>query len=609
MSFGTVAVARSLAEGLRRPARSRLCPGDVPALCAGPAALHDRQVTSTVPVARGVGAASVVGALATAAGALPVLFGLTAAQVPTGAVYAMAWPLFGLVGTLLLDRGRTPRLGGALVGVALVPLLVAGIATARRLEGSFWSAYEQTWQDLLVTCLVLTVGALTWGHGAATDRLSRRRLLWLVVGGALLVAATSATAASGTSVATATVTSIGLALTAGLVLALVLAENLRPVDEPLADAGLVVATALAAVVLGLAVDMAADRVRAPNPDAAAAVVAVAAAGLVAPAALRLRRFLLEGRYGTGVLTPADVAAITADLHRDADPRLLAGKAAAMVAAASGHPQGRLVLGGDVPDPEPGWFVHPLAVGGDRVGSLLLRAPQPEGPEPRQEARVDQLLPTVALVARAVGLAVEAEHARQDVTRQREAERARILEDLHDGLGPVLAGMSMRVQAQLRTEPGPLLSALATELAECRGDLRRIVSGLTPSALAHDDLPRALERLVQSFGVAVPSIELTTDVDGQIAPAVAVAVYRCVAEGITNAVRHAGATQVHVAVATRGAQVVVEISDDGAGRAVVPGVGLTSLRRRAEALGGRLDVHVAATGTRLCVQLPTVGAVA
>ena len=204
------------------------------------------------------------------------------------------------------------------------------------------------------------------------------------------------------------------------------------------------------------------------------------------------------------------------------------------------------------------------MGGDRVGSLLLRAPQPEGPEPRQEARVDQLLPTVALVARAVGLAVEAEHARQDVTRQREAERARILEDLHDGLGPVLAGMSMRVQAQLRTEPGPLLSALATELAECRGDLRRIVSGLTPSALAHDDLPRALERLVQSFGVAVPSIELTTRVDGQIAPAVAVAVYRCVAEGITNAVRHAGRDPGARGGRDPGAQVVVEISDDGAG---------------------------------------------
>ncbi len=561
-----------------------------------------------VPATRGMTAASTVGALATAAAALPAMVAMTAPEVPTGAVFAMSWPLFGFVGTLLLDRGATTRLGWALIAVALVPLLAAG-TTLARLDGGFWPAYEQTWRELLVTCVVLAVGVLTWAHGAAADRLSRRRLVWLVLGGAVLVAAVSSAAATATPRATATVTSVGLLLMAGLVLVLVLAVNLRPVDEPLVDAGLALGTVLTAAALGVGVGWVADRVQAPNPDLAAAVVAVAAAGLLAPAALRLRRFTVESRYGTGVLTPADVSAITADLHRDAAPRELAGKAAAMVAAASGHPQGRLLLSAEAPDPEPGWLVHPLDVGGDRVGFLLLQSPQPEGPEPRQVARVDQLLPTVALVARAVGLAVEAEHARQDVTRQREAERARILGDLHDGLGPVLAGMSMRVQAQLRTQPGPLLSALSAELAECRGDLRRIVSGLTPSALARDDLPSALQRLVRSFGATAPGIELTTQVDEDLTADVTVAIYRCVAEGITNAIRHASATQVRVEVSTRDAHVLVEVCDDGAGGAVVPGVGLTSLRRRAEDLGGRLDVHPATTGTRLCVQLPTGGVAA
>ena len=54
-------------------------------------------------------------------------------------------------------------------------------------------------------------------------------------------------------------------------------------------------------------------------------------------------------------------------------------------------------------------------------------------------------------------------------------RSRILGDLHDGVGPVLAGLSMRVQAELRRDPTPLLDALAKELADCRSDLRRIVS--------------------------------------------------------------------------------------------------------------------------------------
>src|SRR5215203_3689266 len=102
----------------------------------------------------------------------------------------------------------------------------------------------------------------------------------------------------------------------------------------------------------------------------------------------------------------------------------------MVAAASGHAQVTLLLGEDGPDVPPGWVDHPLLVGGDRVGTLLLQSDDPQGPEPRPRRMVEQLLPTVALICRAVGLALEAEHARQDVVRERDAERTRILGDLH-----------------------------------------------------------------------------------------------------------------------------------------------------------------------------------
>lgn len=256
-----------------------------------------------------------------------------------------------------------------------MPLLVAGL-TFPTTGRSFWSAYEKVWLHFLVGLVVLAVGVLTWAHGAAADRLSRRRLVWLALWGAVLVAAISATAAVGASRTTATATSVGLLLMAGLVLVLVTATKLRPVDEPLGDAGLLVGTIGLAVALSLAVRWVAQQIDAPNPDVAALVVAVASAGLFTPAALRLRRYFVESRYGTGLLTPADVVALTADLHRDTDPRALAGKAAAMVAAASRHPEVRLVLGAEPPDPAPGWLVHALAVGGDRVGSLLLRTQHP-----------------------------------------------------------------------------------------------------------------------------------------------------------------------------------------------------------------------------------------
>jgi signal transduction histidine kinase len=226
-----------------------------------------------------------------------------------------------------------------------------------------------------------------------------------------------------------------------------------------------------------------------------------------------------------------------------------------------------------------------------------------------------LLPTVSLVAHAVGLAIEAEHARQDVARERDLERSRILGDLHDGVGPVLAGMSMRVQAELRRDPTPVLQALAKELADCRGDLRRIVSGLTPSALHDGDLAGALARLVDSFAADDRSVTLRTGLVATnglvLTPEVTVAVYRSVAEGITNALRHGNPSQVTVDVTIgAGGRIEVDVCDDGTGTSVVPGVGLTSLRRRAEQLGGQLNVERAhPTGVRLHVELPVAGAAA
>jgi signal transduction histidine kinase len=85
---------------------------------------------------------------------------------------------------------------------------------------------------------------------------------------------------------------------------------------------------------------------------------------------------------------------------------------------------------------------------------------------------------------------------------------------------------------------------------------------------------------------------------------AVAVYRSVAEGITNALRHGRAERVTVNVhGEPGGGVAVEVGDDGAGGPIVWGVGLSSLRRRAEELGGILDVAAGETGTRLRMNLP------
>lgn len=546
----------------------------------------------------------VLAALATSLGALPLIAGFSQSEVPTAALYGAGWPALGVAAALLLDRPAHVRVGRTLAVLALLPAAMVALAVATS-NGSAWGRLEELWREWDVVLVLLTLVLVAWAMGHAPGRVPRRRLFWLLVWAAVVLGTVLVIDATFEARAVAVVITLGMWALAGLVTRLATATELRPVAEPFIEVAAVALTLGIGAAVGVAVRLVGARAGVPAPDLTAAFAAVATTALAWPAAAWWRRSVLVRRYGTGTLTLDDVESITADLHQLSDPRELLAKAAEMVARSSGSSDVTLVLGADCPDVAPGRIAHPLLVAGDRVGTLLVGCADPEGPEPRQARIVAQLTPTLSLVCRAVDLAVEAQHAREDVARERDAERARILRDLHDGLGPVLAGMSMRVQAELRRSPTPLLGALAPQLAEARGDLRRIVSGLTPLALHDADLADALEQLVATFDGDGRRVGLNVRVERPLPQDVAVTVYRSVAEGITNAVRHGGAHQVGVCVATRPGRVVVDIDDDGAGGPIAPGVGLTSLRQRAEHLGGSLSVGPAGGGGVLMhVELPT-----
>ena len=591
---------------------SRRDPRTVPRPPCPPAIQHhgDVSVQPTTGTGQPGFPTAVVGAaLATGAGMIPVFAGFGEDRLPVAATASAGWVALGLAAAVLVDRPDTRRVGSVFAACAAVPAVIGGVALIQ--DGArLWPAFARLWDRYGWLAVAAALVAIAWAVDLARDRMSRRRLVWLVLWVAVLFGSVLAARLTGDQSRAALVTLLGMWTFAAAATRVLLARELRPVVEPLVDAALVVGAVAVSAALGQGVRAAGRWAGLPSPDASAAFVTVAAAALSWPLGVWLRRTYLERRYGRGMLTPADVAVITAGLHREADPRDLLAKAAGMVAAASGHREVSIVLGPDEPDQPDGVLLHhPLVVAGDRVGTLSIRLEHPEGPEPRQTRMVERLLPTVSLVARAVGLAIEADHARQDVARERDLERARILGDLHDGVGPVLAGLSMRVQAELRRAPTPLLEALAKELADCRGDLRRIVSGLTPSALHDGDLAGALARLVDSFASEGRTVSLRTGLDPAPAPAltpeVTVAVYRCVAERITNARRHGNPSRVTVDVRVGVAgRIEVDVCDDGTGGTVVPGVGLMSLLRRAEQLGGRLQVEPAQpTGVRLHVELP------
>lgn len=572
---------------------------------------------ATAPVPRRVLGATAVVALGAA---LPLLFVLPHGTVSIDATLPLlAWLVVGIAGIVGVERHPGPGLssmpvGWAAVAAATTPLLVlvwsafvADAAVTSTTAGASGRIDSGPWW----TTPVLLVASAAAAVAADGDR-SDRRWRWWFVATAVVTLTGSWVAWLATDPETyGVVTAAGLVTLACQVVVAATGGSPRPVDEPLLDVALVAAVLAVAAAAGGAVWWFTTVEQVFAGEAVAAFAGAMSLVLATPGAWWLRRELLSRRYGPGVLAPSDVAGITADLRPDSDPRQLLDKAAAMVAAVSGTAAARIELrdpadpAGSEPPVDGGDAGFPLVVGDDHVGVLTVRAPSADGLEVRQERAIRQLVPTVALVARAVTSALDAEHARSDLTRERAAERGRILADLHDDLGPVLAGISMRVEAARHATPAPTLDALAEDLATARADLRRIVAGLTPTALQGQEAGTAIAQLVNSFRTDNgPVIRLQGAVPADIGAETALTVYRTIAEAVTNALRHASPTLVTVQVeqAPDDGTLALSITDSGAPSAttphIVPGVGLTSLRSRAEALGGTLVVTTDPTVVRL-----------
>ena len=151
-------------------------------------------------------------------------------------------------------------------------------------------------------------------------------------------------------------------------------------------------------------------------------------------------------------------------------------------------------------------------------------------------------------------------SRRTLIEAQEEERRRLRRDLHDGLGPLLTGLRLNldaVQAQLTRDPAKALEHLTTAreaLAEVISDLRGLVYGLRPPALDELGLVGSLRLHLASL-VQDSRLEVVLEADGQLAPpaAVEVAIYRSASEAVTNVVRHSTAQHCRVSVATERAE--------------------------------------------------------
>jgi signal transduction histidine kinase len=272
------------------------------------------------------------------------------------------------------------------------------------------------------------------------------------------------------------------------------------------------------------------------------------------------------------------------------------------------------------DPVAGGVAHSELLDHQGVpqGRLIIVARTRGEPLDRTDLRVARALaPHVALAVRAAALTAELDRSRGQVIAASQAERERLRRDLHDGMGPALSGLALGLEAAqplVGTDPAAasqILSRTRAEADRAVTEIRRIIDDLRPDALDQAGLAGALHAYCQLISARGP---LTVDVTAQdfedhgaalrIDPRIEAAAYRITQEAITNVVRHSGASTCTVGLTFNGA-VGIEIRDNGHGIPApqADGVGLTSIRQRAESCGGTLSIDTSATGTCLTIRLP------
>jgi signal transduction histidine kinase len=235
---------------------------------------------------------------------------------------------------------------------------------------------------------------------------------------------------------------------------------------------------------------------------------------------------------------------------------------------------------------------PLVFAGELIGRLLIETS--EEPLTAAERRLlTGLLAQVAAAGHAVSLAGDLHRSRERLVGAAEEERRRLRRDLHDGLGPALAGVVLGLQRARRhmavdTEAAAeQMDVLTGQTQAAVAEVRRLVYGLRPPALDELGLIGALGEQAGSLG----GIEVRGEVP-ELPAAVEVALYRIALEAMTNTVRHARCSRAEVELRTVPGGLCLEISDDGVGlpEGYRAGVGITSMRERAAELGGTCSIE-------------------
>ena len=263
---------------------------------------------------------------------------------------------------------------------------------------------------------------------------------------------------------------------------------------------------------------------------------------------------------------------------------------------------------DVPITVHGTQIGVLRVGHRHHGERLL--PQEQSVLLDTARRAGALLQAASLVA-------DLRASRDRIVSAREEERRRLRHDLHDGVGPQLAGLALQLDNLSRRlsgdeEAAARVQVLRDRLRDTVVEVRRVVDNLRPPALDDVGLVEAVRQQVAAYAAVpaggtsgVPLVDVVADPLPELPAAVEVAAYRIVTESVANAVRHGRPSHCEVLLATDDTTLLITVADngDGIGDDAEPGVGLASMRERASEVGGTLSVATSPSGTTITARLP------
>ena len=258
---------------------------------------------------------------------------------------------------------------------------------------------------------------------------------------------------------------------------------------------------------------------------------------------------------------------------------------------------------------------PIVSGGEAIGAFYLTDKKGRRGSVFSDADQEVIETLAAHAAVAIQNARLYERSRELTVVE---ERNRLARELHDAVNQTLFSVSLTADAAallVDSEPARAkqrLGEVRELVRHAMAEMRSLIFELRPADVAADGLARTLQKHVDVLR-RVYGTEIALDADGARAGAVVEReVFRIVQEALGNALKHSGAEHVRVRIRTAGDRLLATVEDDGAGFDPAGAqarrrLGLISMRERAEALGGTLEVRsTPGAGTTIAMEISLDG---